>query len=60
LLELENLVEATGSDMDKFCKALKVPNLDSLPAARFQEAADLLELKRKANERASQSGVSAA
>jgi len=51
LLELENLVEATGSDMARFCLRLKVPNLDSLPASRYQEAKDLLELKRAANER---------
>jgi hypothetical protein len=52
LLELENLVERTGSDMVKFCKHMKVPDLDNLPAARFKEAFDQLELTRKANERA--------
>lgn len=52
LLELENAVEELGGDMTIFCKRLKVAALDDLPAARYSEAKQLIEAKRKANERA--------
>lgn len=48
-VELAALVDRVGADIARFCKFMKIDNLKSIPAARFEEAkAALLE---KANTR---------
>ncbi len=45
----KHLIEAikdTGADTEKFLVYLDIPNIDSLPAARFQQAKHALEAKR--------------
>lgn len=45
--DLDKLIEATGSDPDKFLAYFKIEYLANLPSSRFAEAKRLLEQKRK-------------
>lgn len=46
--ELKTALEATGSDVGKFCKAFAIDNVDSLPMAQFARAMALVNKKREA------------
>jgi hypothetical protein len=45
---LRDFAEDVGADLGKFCKFLKIENLNQLPADRFEEAYAALEAKREA------------
>jgi hypothetical protein len=45
---LMTLATEVRADLPKFCKVMKVDDLASIPAAKFQHALDLLKTKRKA------------
>jgi len=45
--EIKQRLEATGSDVQKFCQALTIPNVDAMPADRYTVADAMLT--RKAN-----------
>jgi hypothetical protein len=47
LMDLRDMIEATGADVGRFCKFLKVEKLADLPDRRFDEA--VAALKAKAN-----------
>ena len=42
---IADLIEKTGSDIEKFCKAFKCESLDSLSSAHFAKAKEILESK---------------
>lgn len=41
-------LQATGSNVKKFCEALQIQNVDSMPAAKLAQAKALLQKKRSA------------
>lgn len=47
LMELRELIEATGSDVARFCKHLRVEQLSDLPDSRFGEAVAALKAKER-------------
>lgn len=47
LMELRDLIEATGADVTRFCKHLRVNALSDLPDARFGEAVAALKAKER-------------
>jgi len=42
---IADLIEKTGSDIEKFCKAFKCESLDSLSSTHFAKAKEILESK---------------
>jgi hypothetical protein len=46
--ELKTALEATGSDVAKFCTAFAISDVDSLPMAQFASAMSMLNKKREA------------
>lgn len=51
-VKLRDLIEATGADIDVFCKYYKVESLAELPAARFEHARKNLSAKLPENRKA--------
>jgi hypothetical protein len=47
LMELRELIEATGADVGRFCKHLRVAQLSDLPDKRFGEAVAALKAKER-------------
>jgi hypothetical protein len=47
LMELRDLIEATGSDVARFCKHLRIGQLSDLPEKRFNEAVAALKAKER-------------
>lgn len=43
---LQAIIVEVGANIDRFCRYMKVPNLESIPSNQFQFAVDALEAKR--------------
>lgn len=45
--ELQDLIDQTGTEVEKFCRFFRVPSLSDLPAADFDRAKRMMEQKKE-------------